>query len=113
MKYQETKNPNNTIETIIQFKQTGNQTVNVNYPNIETNKTKLENNKISLNYTINKKDIANITLPTKTQKIQTNYTIILDINDTTGNKLQGEMKAVVKINGVTQLHTTVVDGILM
>ncbi|WP_170104023.1 Ig-like domain-containing protein [Methanosphaera cuniculi] len=62
--------------------------------------------------TINKRDIQNITLTNKTIKTQTNHHIILTLNDTIGNKLQGSILSVVKINNATQFHTKVENEIL-
>ena len=67
---------------------------------------------ITQQLTINKRNIQNITLTNKTIKTQTNHHIILTLNDTMGNKLQGSILAAVKINNVTQLHTRVENGIL-
>ncbi|PWL07993.1 hypothetical protein [Methanosphaera cuniculi] len=61
---------------------------------------------------IEKRIIQNQTLPTTTIKTLTNKTISIVINDTEGNTLSGNIKAVVKINGVTQIRTTIVNGLL-
>ena len=61
---------------------------------------------------IEKRIIQNQTLPTTTIKTLTNKTISIVINDTESNTLSGNIKAVVKINGVTQIRTTIVNGLL-
>ncbi|WP_303236031.1 beta strand repeat-containing protein [Methanosphaera cuniculi] len=62
--------------------------------------------------TIEKRSIANITLPQNTIKTLMNNTIFQIIVDTDGNMIHGNLDVAAKINGVTQLHTKTDNGIL-
>ncbi|MDD6534217.1 MAG: Ig-like domain-containing protein [Methanosphaera sp.] len=61
-------------------------------------------------FTIQKHDIADVTIPEQTIKTQTNTTIEVQLNDTNGNPIEGNTTVEVIVDGKPVENVTVVDG---
>ena len=88
--------------------QAGTYTITVTIPESEYYKE----GTITQQITINKRIIANVTLPTASIGSLTNYTLIIQVNDTDGNPIEGNIRVPVKVNGKTQLITTMTNGLI-
>ena len=101
--YTAQKNEDNEVKTEVIFKKAGEETVEIEYPNIPESTIKLV-------YNVSKSEIENITLPTIQNKVFKNTTLNITINDKQGNPLVGNISAEIKIDDETLKNITIENG---